>query len=314
MPPVGYVTLISALLCVLSPLESSKLDPHEESPNEPVFSSSASILTKGSPPTTTLAPPFAMLAPPFATLPSRDVPGALVLSATSSHTAAGLSGDSEMHQLVNNHEWSKTPLGPIHSWSWSIKSTVRTLLASRYPMILLWGKELTQIYNAPLPWAARETMNKTIREAQKATLEAAGFSATTVDSVHEECTFGVRTKQELFGEFSKVKEIVASLQTMKSLRPPKGFSTPGMRSGPDAIYAKAYPSKEERNSHEEDSHHTRGFRSNAHSGYHGRPRGQGYRGRGGGSCSGDRDGSSNHHQNNSNDSKRYGTECGFIDK
>jgi len=36
-------------------------------------------------------------------------------------------------------------VGPIASWPQSLRGTVKTLLGSRYPMILLWGPELIQI-------------------------------------------------------------------------------------------------------------------------------------------------------------------------
>lgn len=44
-------------------------------------------------------------------------------------------------------DWSKTPLGPVDSWSQSLRTIVSTMLASRHPMFLWWGPELTQIYN-----------------------------------------------------------------------------------------------------------------------------------------------------------------------
>jgi signal transduction histidine kinase len=44
-------------------------------------------------------------------------------------------------------DWSATPVGPIDSWPQSLRGTIKTLLGSRYPMILLWGPELIQIYN-----------------------------------------------------------------------------------------------------------------------------------------------------------------------
>ena len=44
-------------------------------------------------------------------------------------------------------DWAQTPVGAVEAWSQSLKSTVRTLLGSRYPMILLWEQELIQIYN-----------------------------------------------------------------------------------------------------------------------------------------------------------------------
>jgi PAS domain-containing protein len=52
-----------------------------------------------------------------------------------------------MALLLRQLDWSKTPLGPTEDWSPSLKSVVQLALACRFPMIVLWGKELTQIYN-----------------------------------------------------------------------------------------------------------------------------------------------------------------------
>lgn len=48
-------------------------------------------------------------------------------------------GESEMHRRVNAADWSATSMGPVASWPQSLRATIATLLASRYPMILLWA-------------------------------------------------------------------------------------------------------------------------------------------------------------------------------
>jgi signal transduction histidine kinase len=53
----------------------------------------------------------------------------------------------EMKQRIALFDWARTPLGPAGQWPQSLRSTVKTLLASRYPMILTWGPGLIQIYN-----------------------------------------------------------------------------------------------------------------------------------------------------------------------
>ncbi|MBD0334814.1 MAG: response regulator [Cyanobacteria bacterium Co-bin13] len=59
-----------------------------------------------------------------------------------------LFGDrSEMANLISDFNWSATPLGPVETWSQSLRSLVKTLLASRYPMVLIWGPSLIQFYN-----------------------------------------------------------------------------------------------------------------------------------------------------------------------
>jgi signal transduction histidine kinase len=52
-----------------------------------------------------------------------------------------------MHARVRAHDWASTPLGPVETWPRSLTSVVKTLLASRYPMVLTWGPHLIQFYN-----------------------------------------------------------------------------------------------------------------------------------------------------------------------
>ncbi len=56
-------------------------------------------------------------------------------------------GGGEMAALIAQFDWATTPLGPLSSWSHSLKSTVAMLLHSRQPMFLWWGPHLIQIYN-----------------------------------------------------------------------------------------------------------------------------------------------------------------------
>jgi signal transduction histidine kinase len=53
----------------------------------------------------------------------------------------------ENGRLMAAFDWSTTPVGPVAEWPASLRHTVRTVLASRFPMILTWGPEYTQIYN-----------------------------------------------------------------------------------------------------------------------------------------------------------------------
>lgn len=81
---------------------------------------------------------------------SEDVAGTERPSAQCRTTAAGAGpfvGSSEMHVRVNSHDWASTSIGAFDRWPQSLRATAKTLLGSRYPMILLWGPELLQIYN-----------------------------------------------------------------------------------------------------------------------------------------------------------------------
>lgn len=52
-----------------------------------------------------------------------------------------------MHSRVREFDWGSTSVGPAERWPQSLRATITLLLGSRYPMILLWGPELLQIYN-----------------------------------------------------------------------------------------------------------------------------------------------------------------------
>lgn len=48
---------------------------------------------------------------------------------------------------LNAVEWSATSLGPVEHWTYSLKSTVRTVLSTRQPMCFWWGDDLLQFHN-----------------------------------------------------------------------------------------------------------------------------------------------------------------------
>ncbi|HTH28344.1 MAG TPA: HWE histidine kinase domain-containing protein [Sphingobium sp.] len=58
-------------------------------------------------------------------------------------------GKSEMHERVRAHDWAATPLGPMAEWPPSLKFAVDLTLNAGFPSLLLWGKDLIQIYNDP---------------------------------------------------------------------------------------------------------------------------------------------------------------------
>ena len=53
----------------------------------------------------------------------------------------------ENGRLMAAFDWSTTPVGPVTGWPASLRYAVRTVLASRFPMILAWGPGYTQFYN-----------------------------------------------------------------------------------------------------------------------------------------------------------------------
>jgi hypothetical protein len=65
-----------------------------------------------------------------------------------------LAGGSEMGALMRAYDWASTPLGPVAGWSPTLRTTLRTMLANRFPHILWRGPRHIQLYNdayIPIP-------------------------------------------------------------------------------------------------------------------------------------------------------------------
>ncbi len=58
-----------------------------------------------------------------------------------------LQGGGEMGQLTRQFDWAKTSIGAPREWPQSLRTTVSTVLSSRFPMFIWWGEDLIQFYN-----------------------------------------------------------------------------------------------------------------------------------------------------------------------
>ncbi|KAB8332445.1 response regulator [Scytonema tolypothrichoides VB-61278] len=58
-----------------------------------------------------------------------------------------LAGGGEMGALMRKHDWSKTSLGPVENWPQSLRTSVSTILASRFAQGIFWGDDYIQLYN-----------------------------------------------------------------------------------------------------------------------------------------------------------------------
>jgi signal transduction histidine kinase/PAS domain-containing protein len=56
-------------------------------------------------------------------------------------------GPGEMRSLARAFPWAATPLGPVDEWSPTLRVVVQMILSSGLPQIVLWGRELIQVYN-----------------------------------------------------------------------------------------------------------------------------------------------------------------------
>ncbi|HEK1685341.1 TPA: response regulator [Pseudomonas putida] len=61
--------------------------------------------------------------------------------------AKWLDGGGLMAERIRNHDWAKTPLGPLEAWPDVLKTTVALCLASRFPQAVLWGNDLITLHN-----------------------------------------------------------------------------------------------------------------------------------------------------------------------
>ncbi len=67
------------------------------------------------------------------------------------------SGGGELGERIRSFDWSKTPMGPISTWTQSLKTAVRIMITSRYSMWMGWGPDLIFFYNDAY---ARQTLGK----------------------------------------------------------------------------------------------------------------------------------------------------------
>jgi signal transduction histidine kinase len=81
---------------------------------------------------------------------------------------ASTDAGEEMEDRIRGLDWSKTPLGAIHTWPQSLRTVVNILLSSRYAMWMAWGPELIFFYNDAYrstlgikhPWALGKRANE----------------------------------------------------------------------------------------------------------------------------------------------------------
>jgi signal transduction histidine kinase/ActR/RegA family two-component response regulator len=69
-------------------------------------------------------------------------------------------------RLMASFDWATSPVGPVESWPAALRHAVRTVLVSKFPMVLTWGPEFTQFYNdayAPLIGAKHPAIGEDIR-------------------------------------------------------------------------------------------------------------------------------------------------------
>ncbi|MCW5798286.1 MAG: response regulator [Nitrospira sp.] len=63
------------------------------------------------------------------------------------HDNSSLFGGGEMGRRICAFDWAHTSLGPLAGWPQSLRTCIRLMLNSRYPMFLWWGAGFINFYN-----------------------------------------------------------------------------------------------------------------------------------------------------------------------
>src|SRR5690349_4461803 len=54
-----------------------------------------------------------------------------------------------MMNLVYDYDWHESPLGDMTEWDPVLRTTTNICVHAKSPMLLLWGRDMIQIYNDP---------------------------------------------------------------------------------------------------------------------------------------------------------------------
>ncbi|HMJ67611.1 MAG TPA: PAS domain S-box protein [Cyclobacteriaceae bacterium] len=60
---------------------------------------------------------------------------------------ARLKNNPAANELLKSFDWTATALGDSQAWSQSLRTSISICLNSKFPIIVLWGSEMIQIYN-----------------------------------------------------------------------------------------------------------------------------------------------------------------------
>jgi PAS domain S-box-containing protein len=78
---------------------------------------------------------------------AKDAPVPHEAAAESAGDLGCVAGGGEVGALLRARDWAVSSLGPVDGWPESLRTAVRMVLASRAPMLVLWGEQLTTLYN-----------------------------------------------------------------------------------------------------------------------------------------------------------------------
>ncbi|HUN85247.1 MAG TPA: ATP-binding protein [Terracidiphilus sp.] len=87
-------------------------------------------------------------------------------------TESVFAGSGQMATLMRALDWSSTQLGPVEQWPQALRTCVRIVLGSPYPMNICWGPDYINLYNdaylpslgAKHPWALGRSSRVVVSE------------------------------------------------------------------------------------------------------------------------------------------------------
>ena len=127
-----------------------------------------------------------------------------------------LVGGGEAGGLVGSLDWSDTPLGPRHRWPLALRTVVRLVVESQFPMALLWGRllwgrELILLYNDAYRFMSRRVGETTQATAFVLFVWGAVIPAPALAQAAsaQETSGSQKTLELLFGPQAKVSVVSA---------------------------------------------------------------------------------------------------------
>ncbi|GHD16761.1 PAS domain-containing protein [Tianweitania populi] len=120
---------------------------------------------------------------------------------------------SFMHDLIDRFDWSTTSLGPIGTWPETIGTTVRLMLSSDTPMVLLIGPEGLLIFNDAYAAFAGPRYKSLIGiPAADAFPEIADFNRENVRRLSQGETFGYKGMKLQLNRTGELKDLWLDLE------------------------------------------------------------------------------------------------------
>jgi two-component sensor histidine kinase len=80
---------------------------------------------------------------------------------------AFLQGGGEQGVAIAGFDWSSTPLGPIAGWPDPLRIAVSMMVNSRFPKAIVWGADLTMLYNdafRPILGQRKDSLGRSFRK------------------------------------------------------------------------------------------------------------------------------------------------------